>query len=270
MDNNICLFVPKVDSSTELRTVNFVLETKGFPSSTFVNGSIYCIMLVKCGTGTLQTPGDSYSLNEGDIFFCLPSLPYFIDYNDGFEYMYISFLGPKANMLIDRLGINRNNLLFRGFNELIEIWLRFLELPTAETSDIKTEALLLYSLSVLGDRIIKISEKNQMNNATSRIQKYLDDHYSDRELSLAKISDELSYSRKYVSYVFKKNLKINLSSYLNTLRIQHACTFIKQNITSIKDISYMCGFNDQQYFTKVFKEKTGITPTEYITKYSKK
>ncbi len=270
MDNNICLFVPKSGSSTELHTVNFVLETKGFPSSSFINDSIYRMMLVKNGSGTLQTPGDSYPLSEGDIFFCIPSLPYFIDHSDDFEYMYISYLGPKTNMIMDRLGINRKNLLFHGFNELIQPWLYFLKLPPTETTNLKTESLLLYSFSVLGDTLIKSSDKSRINDAASVIKKYVDDHYFDSELSLTKISKELSFSSKYVSSVFKKNLKINLFSYLNTLRIQHACTFMDQNLTSIKDISYMCGFNDQLYFTKVFKSLMGITPKEYIAEVKKK
>lgn len=270
MDNNICLFVPKSNSSTELHTINFVLETKGFPSSTFVNGAVYRMVLIKRGTGTLQIPGETYALSEGYIFFCLPSLPYFIQHDNDFEYMYISYLGPKANMIMDKLGINRKNLIFHGINELIDLWTHFLNLPITETFDVKVEALLLYSFSVIGDKYTKTLEKSTTNDAASIIKKYIDDHYSDSELSLAKISKDLSYSSKYVSYIFKKSLKINLSSYLNTLRIQHACTFIGQNLTSIKDISYMCGFNDPLYFTKVFKEKTGVTPKEYISQYSKK
>ncbi len=269
MNNNICRFVPKKHTGLELHTINFVLETKIFPSASFINGTLYRMILVKSGTGRLQIPGDSFDLRVGDLFFCLPSLPYFIDSDNDLEYMYISFLGTKANLIMEMLDIDRQNILFHDFDELIELWLKAIESVNSSTLDIRTEGILLYSFSVLGEKLIKHESVNTPKSAAAIIKKHIDDNYFDSELSLEKIGKELSYSKKYLSHIFKKSFNINFSSYLNTLRIQHACTFMEQNLTSIKDISYMCGFKDQLYFTKVFKLTMGITPKEYIANLNK-
>ena len=269
MDNNICRFVPRKHTGLELHTINFVLETKVFPSASFVNGTLYRMGLVKSGTGQLQIPGDSFTLCKGDLFFCIPNLPYFIESDNDLEYMYISFLGTKANLILEMFNINRQNILFHDFDELIELWAKALESVNTTTLDIRTEGILLYSFSVLGEKLIKYESVNKPKSTSAIIKKYIDDNYFDRELTLEKISRELSYSQKYISSIFKKSFNINFSTYLNTLRIQHACTFMEQNLTSIKDISYMCGFKDQLYFTKVFKLTMGLTPKEYLAKISK-
>ena len=59
-------------------------------------------------------------------------------------------------------------------------------------------------------------------------------------------------------------MNIGFSKYLNQLRIKHAYDLISQNMTSVSEIAYNCGFSDSLYFSKVFKKITGISPTEYI------
>lgn len=269
MDNNICRFISKSSTEADLHPVNFVLETKIFPFNGLVTLSLYRMVLVKRGIGTLQIPGNSFPLREGDIFFLSPSLPYYIDSDGGFEYMYISYLGAKATMIMDKLGVNSQNIIFHGFRDLIPLWEKALAAQNTATLGIRTEGLLLYSFSVLGENLMKFENNGKTADAASLIKKYIDDHYCDSELTLEKISRELSYNKKYLSSVFKKAFKVNLSSYLNTIRVQHALTFMEQNFTSIKDISYLCGFRDQLYFAKVFKSKIGMTPKEYITQLKK-
>ena len=269
MNNNICCFLPKNNFGVELHPINFVLETKKFPFNGLLTSSVYRMHLVKKGTGTLLIPGNTLPLREGDIFFCMPGLPYFIDSGDGFEYMYISYLGSKASMIMDAFGIRRQNIVFHGFDGLIDLWAQSIGAVNSVTLDLKCEGLLLYSFSLLCEQLVKQENSNKSKDAAALIKKYIDDNYNDCELTLEKISEELSYSKKYISSVFKKSLSVNLSSYLNILRIQHACMLMEQNFTCIKDISYMCGFKDQLYFSKVFKSHMKMTPKEYLEQMNK-
>lgn len=58
-------------------------------------------------------------------------------------------------------------------------------------------------------------------------------------------------------------MRVGISEYVATLRIQQACTLLDQGFTSVKDIAFLCGYNDPLYFSKVFKAKTGVSPREY-------
>ena len=50
----------------------------------------------------------------------------------------------------------------------------------------------------------------------------------------------------------------------HTVRIQQACTMLKQGFTSVSDVALRCGYPDAQYFSKVFKRRMSISPREYL------
>ena len=128
-----------------------------------------------------------------------------------------------------------------------------------------TESILLYSFYYLGNKFMLAKNSIQeINELAACIKKYIDSNYSNCNLSLEFISNNLSYTPKYVSTLFKKTFKITISDYLTTLRIQHACTLIENGFTSISNIAALCGYSDAQYFSKLFKKRTGKTPKEYI------
>ena len=96
------------------------------------------------------------------------------------------------------------------------------------------------------------------------IKKHIDDICFDTNLSLEQISKELSYNAKYISSIFKKEFHIGIIDYLTTIRIQNACTMIQQGFTIVCDIALRCGYIDGQYFSKVFKSRIGISPSQHI------
>ena len=62
-------------------------------------------------------------------------------------------------------------------------------------------------------------------------------------------------------------MKIGIVEYINTIRIQNACSMIQNGYTSINDIAFCCGYKDSQYFSKVFKSKLNTSPKKYISEF---
>ena len=266
MENNICHFIPYHKDYHSIHTINFVLETKPQPYSSLISQSVYKIYFVCGGKGNLHIPGKILSLSKGDIFFTFPGTPFCIETVEDFSYMYISFLGSRANMIMNKLKISAHNFLFNGCDEIYEFWAKGLD-TNAETSDLIAESILLYSFYFLGNKIIHLDSKiNSKANTALTIKKYIDDNFSKPKLTLETISNELSYSPKYLSSTFKKNFSVGIADYLNIIRIQNACTLMEQGFTSISDVSSQCGYIDPLYFSKVFKQKIGISPKSYIKK----
>ncbi|HVH96008.1 MAG TPA: AraC family transcriptional regulator, partial [Bacillus sp. (in: firmicutes)] len=85
----------------------------------------------------------------------------------------------------------------------------------------------------------------------------------EQELSLETISAAIHSSTYELSRKFKKETGQTLTDYINTLRIKEALYIMENRNLSITDIAYMTGFNDVNYFTKVFKKLKGITPSTY-------
>lgn len=264
MDKNICHFIPYHKDYHSIHTINFVLETKPHPYSSLKSQAIYKIHYVCSGKGNLHVAGKTFSLSQGDVFFTFPATPYCIESVEDFTYMYISFLGSRANMIMDNLKISSQNFIFSGCQEIYEFWKNGLA-SNPNLTDLISESILLYSFHFLGNKIIHLDSKSSLTgNAALIIKKYIDDNFSQPKLTLETISHELSYSPKYISSIFKKSFNVGFAEYLNTIRIQNACTLMRQGFSSISDVSSQCGYADPQYFSKVFKQKIAVSPKSYI------
>ena len=84
-----------------------------------------------------------------------------------------------------------------------------------------------------------------------------------RKVSLEEIAKAVGLSPPYFSTVFKEEMGENFSSYINRLRVEKAATLLTETGTPIKTVAKFCGFEDQSWFSKIFKHYIGITPGKY-------
>lgn len=263
MEQNICHFIPFHKDTHSIHTIHFVFETKPQPYDRLKSESVYKMYYVCSGQGYIHTPGKITPLAQGDIFFTFPAASFAIESKENFTYMYISFVGLRGNMIMESLHINSNNFLFHQADEVQNFWEKGI-LADSKMTELISESVLLYTFSFLGNRLLSDNDRPKQQHSVDLIKKYLDDHFTDHDLSLEHMSRELSYNKKYISHVFKKHLGIGVIEYLHTVRIQNACTMIEQGFTSVTDIADRCGFADAQYFSKIFKTKMGVLPTQHI------
>lgn len=263
MEHDVCQFIPKQDSRESIHTINFVYETN-VKSKTSKN-SFYRMVLVTAGEGCLHSNKGVTAISRGDIFFLFPGVSYTIEaVSDVFMYMYISYTGVRAGEAMSKLEISSSNFIFHGYEHLISAWKTGINLGT-EVSEFSSEGVLLLSFAAIGNGMpAERDSKSKAKKTVTNIKNYIDDNFRDPDLSLEKISSELFYNKKYVSHIFKSEMQVGFSDYVNTVRIQHACTLMEQGMDSIKDISAMCGFRDALYFSKIFKQYMGNTPTDHI------
>ncbi len=85
--------------------------------------------------------------------------------------------------------------------------------------------------------------------------------------SVMQLCKELSYSRTYLSTLFKKYSGSSIMYHYNRLKIQEAKRLIKERSHSLSEIASMLGFNNQYYFSRTFKKYEGVAPSEYKTKF---
>jgi len=90
--------------------------------------------------------------------------------------------------------------------------------------------------------------------------------YLDFDISLEKLSEQLSTNRTYLSR-YLANQGMNFREYINGLRIQHACRLMNESEGRIvlKNVASKSGFRHLSTFRRVFKEQTGVLPSEYKT-----
>ncbi|MCK9168937.1 MAG: response regulator [Treponema sp.] len=83
------------------------------------------------------------------------------------------------------------------------------------------------------------------------------------DISLERTAVEVGVSPFYLSKLFKEEKNKNFITYLTDIRMEKACLLLKEPRVSVKEVSASVGYNDQNYFSRLFKNKFGMTPTEY-------
>ncbi|WP_375090152.1 response regulator [Peribacillus sp. RS7] len=94
------------------------------------------------------------------------------------------------------------------------------------------------------------------------IVSYVEKYYME-ELSLEKLSNVFFLSREHISRKFKQKTGMLLSKYVTKLRTDQAKRWLRETEKSIYSISLMLGYQDEKYFSKLFKKVVGMTPFEY-------
>ena len=82
-------------------------------------------------------------------------------------------------------------------------------------------------------------------------------------LSLGELAREFGYNRSYLSELFTERLGISFTDYKKKLYVRRACTKLRSPHRSIADVAAELDFQDMRYFSRVFKEVMGMSPSAY-------
>jgi AraC-like DNA-binding protein len=148
-----------------------------------------------------------------------------------------------------------------GSDALLEANNRYLK----RIQESKTAEELIENMNLIAERMaIKIFSFQGVRHASvlRKAERYIWENYT-RKLSLEEISGASGLSAPYFSTIFKEEMKENLSSYLNRLRVEKAQALLAESGKPLNEIAELCGFEDQSWFSKIFKNFTGTSPGKY-------
>ena len=121
-------------------------------------------------------------------------------------------------------------------------------------------------LSMLGEYLIRVNKENS-GSIVYRLQQIVKKDYSNKNLTLNSIAQELKLTPNYLGRLFKEETGESFSDYLEELRMNNAIKLLKTSSSKkVYEVADECGYNDGQYFAKVFKKYTGYTPNNYRKK----
>ena len=84
-----------------------------------------------------------------------------------------------------------------------------------------------------------------------------------KKITLEEVASHVYLSPSYFSKIFKEEMKVNFNTYLNNVRIEMSKKLLMDDSIVLVDLSNLVGFEDQSYFSKVFKKITGVSPGKY-------
>lgn len=217
---------------------------------------------------------DKTSVNHVDQFF------------DRVKQLYADIVAGKRQEVVDEvksllesnlhngtnLGQYAYNLFDTIFNKLfsdLKIQLTGDKFDYDTLPSLKTPHEVQASALRLAENILDaLSHTDQDSNdmLLSKIKQYIDEHFGE-DLSLQDVAEKAFLSTVYFSRFFKKQTGENFSDYLLRVRMEHAAQYLKEN-KKVTDVSQACGYSNSGYFSRIFKEYYGCTPTEYTRQAS--
>ncbi len=262
MPENICKFIQTKNVSEDINILCFVFEAEAKFKQKFIIPAANTVALVVNGSGVLHTSYDCFPLHKDQLFFTFAAKPYYIENTGNLQYIYISFVGLRAQALLNRTGVTPTNPVYSDCGFLGERWQTDLARTSENNIDIVCESLLLHTLSYL----CVTDEEDPAHNFSDsiiKLKEYVDSHYTEQSLNLSEVSKRFNYSPKYVSAAFIRLVKCPFSVYVKQLRMKHSETLIAQGLNNVKEIANASGYNDPLYFSKTFSKYFGISPKKY-------
>lgn len=110
--------------------------------------------------------------------------------------------------------------------------------------------------------ILQNLKERQYGAVISGVISYIDLHYRER-ITLDYAASLAGVNSSYFSRLFKRHAGCGFVEYLTYRRIEAAKVMLKEESAKLADISERSGFEDVSYFSKVFKKKTGVSPSEF-------
>jgi AraC-like DNA-binding protein len=236
------------------------------------NGRIlqeYQINYITEGEGLMETRAGSFPVREGSVILLRPNLwhRYRPLKEKGWKEHYIGFMGETATRVFNSSEMLTDSpVIHIGFEE--NIILNFQEI----LNHVKSEkpgfhqicsGLVIY---ILGQIISKRRNANFVHsNVEKAIQKaclIIRDNPT-RNLNIEELARDLDTNYSLFRRAFKKYTGLSPMQYHTALRMKQAVHLLTNTELSVKEISFNLGFCSVFYFSKLFKEKTGRSPSEF-------
>jgi len=112
-------------------------------------------------------------------------------------------------------------------------------------------------------QIMNGARDSQTRKAIERVHSFLEDNYADKHLSLQQVADHTGFSKNYLSNLFKQETGTTIWNYLVDFRMKKAREMLLNTDLKMYEIADRLGYSEQIYFSRIFKERCGLSPSEF-------
>ena len=260
-------------------------------SSPPITNDCYTISFKKFVTGDLNYGRTKYDFTNGTLFFIAPRQVLQWDESAVFEQKGFSinfhedFLkGTTLAKQIKKYGffsytVNEALHLSPREEKQIEFIVENIEIEYQNNQDKFSKEIIISQLDTLLKYANRFYERQFLNRTElsndllEKFHLHLSKYFESGQLqeygipSIAKIAKKLSVSQRYLSDTLKKETGKNTTEHLHLYLIDEAKNILLQPNKSIAEVAYELGFEYPPYFSRLFKKKEGISPTQYREKY---
>lgn len=130
----------------------------------------------------------------------------------------------------------------------------------------KIRAHTLLILQRILELILERSQQPKLDVRIHRAVQFMHAHY-DQTITIEQVAEMVHLNPVYFGALFKRALSATFKQYLTSIRLNHAEHLLRNGEHTVSQAALLCGFSDVFYFSKIFKENRGVTPSDvrYIT-----
>ena len=199
------------------------------------------------GEGVFKIAGKSFHSRPGDILFIPADTPYEVEYSASESIVAnlqsCSYTEPEAYTLRSRM---QGELLFE---QLLEKWQQH------SANGVRS---VIYAIL---ERIDTDQKSAAEESAFATCLRYIDAHFCDPALDIPTVCERGFMSPSGLQRAFLQRLGISPKQYIIKLRMTKALQLLVEGRLTVKEIAPACGFSDEKYFSRAFREKYGYPPS---------
>lgn len=228
------------------------------------------IVYLHTGHVTLTAGRETKTLHPGDAAVMFPSVPH--------SYDSISEDASGLSLIFSADAIAEFLHTFRAMQpvtpflsgEALPPELRLIAVKLGSLNDQERQTLQLGYLHLFLSYLLPTLQLQLLNRSTisglpQQVLHYVSTHFTE-PLSLESTARALGVSRIHLSHIFSQQLNVNFRHYINALRIDRACTLLKDPARSIAQVIDLCGYQNPRTFHRAFQTHCGVTPKQYREK----
>jgi len=230
----------------------------------------YQLVFIAEGRGTFETKHTgAVSISPGSVFLLFPGTWHTFKplWDSGWEEYWVGFNGPYAEYLMQQECFNpRSPLIHMGFNvEFLDIFNRLLQTMKGEgvafcqiASCLTVQLLgLIYAAALL-----KASPQNRKEDIINNIRFKMHDTL-DKPVNLSSLAADHHVSYTWFRKAFKEVVGISPGQYLLNLKLEKTCKLLRETDLTIAEIAFSAGFMSEYHFSRIFKQKMKVTPSQF-------
>lgn len=220
------------------------------------------------GEGVFGAEGTAYTVTPGSLMLILPGMKHFYKpvYEIGWYEYWVGFKGPFFSQLMEEGFLSGDTVFFKvGLQEyILGLFHQIFDELRAQRPLYQFKACTGV-LSLLAEALTQKRRREQPNYYQKIVEKakYLMESNMFGAIDIPSISRQIGISASRLNDIFKTYTAMTPYQYYIHIKIHRAERLLEQGETTVKEIAYRLGFEDQYYFSRLFKNKTGIVPSRW-------
>lgn len=156
------------------------------------------------------------------------------------------------------LTYNKHEMIQNLFKKLFSVWVS------------KNDGYYFESVSILYKIFAELQKSKYISSsqyqAIEPAIKYIENHFCDKKITTEDLLSCVTISYSYLKKLFVEKFGISPKKYIIRMKINFAQDLLQTNRYSVLEVSEMCGYSDVYFFSRQFKEYTGVSPSSFLKK----